>query len=49
MGQLVLTNSYKNFMSEVIEINMGDYKNGIYFVKIISEELNAMKKVVLNK
>ncbi|MFI5219009.1 MAG: peptide-N-glycosidase F-related protein [Bacteroidia bacterium] len=49
MGQLILRNTYNDFMSEIIEMNLGDFKNGIYFVKITSEELNVVKKVVLGK
>lgn len=49
MGQLALSQSYKNFNSEIIEMNISNFENGIYFAKIVSDEMNVVKKILLNK
>ena len=46
-GEIVMEKDFNN--QSQIEIDLSSYSNGIYFVKIISDEIIQMKKIILQK
>lgn len=49
MGQLMGTSQFENVTSQVFNLDLKDYTNGVYFVTVNNGSEKVVKRVVLNK
>jgi lysyl endopeptidase len=49
LGQVLNSGEFQNVMSNYLTINLSNYQNGIYFLKITNGTETLVKRIVINK
>ena len=49
LGEKIIDNKYTNMQHDVIDIDLSNYANGIYYAKIFSNDYYVTKEIVLSK